>query len=241
MRNKKIGWLIVILLAFFSFSYEVIVFSVNQRIKEKLIEKGIKVKHVSTNLIFGKIKVKKGKVKKGKIKFEFSNLDIEFSPLKLLKEEKIDEIVVSGWKFTFRGKSLPDPSFGWIKKVILEEGDFRILFSKLDIGGKVSGKIENIGKGRVGKMDLKGKISPNSPFWIKGEFKMPDLSENIKGKGKINNFSMKGFSGDLSFESKLIKNNFSFNALFEGKKEKIRIKGEGKIPKIQFSFNVEKK
>ena len=241
MRNKKIGWIIVFILVFFSFLYEIFIFSITQKIKEELSKNEIKVKHVSVNIFKGKIKLKKGEGKKGKIKWKFSKLEANFSPFEILKTKKIDKVIIEDWKVIVKPLSLPDPNTGWIKEVTLKKGNFVILLPKANIEGNAWGKIENIGKGRTGKMNLKGEILPHSPFWIKGEFKMPDLGENSKGKGEINNFSFKGFSGDLSFESEIVKNNLSFNALFDGKKGKIKIQGKGKIPEIQFSFKVEGK
>ncbi|NOZ63461.1 MAG: hypothetical protein GXO71_00675 [Caldiserica bacterium] len=275
MRKKKAGWIILSVVVFLSFAYQVVLFSVTQKIKEELSRNGIKVRHISLGLVRGKIKISRGEGTMEQMKWQFSRLEANFSPLRMWKHREIEKVVIKGWKVTWRSNpSLPDPQLPLIKEVILKEGEFVIRFPGGKIKGKAEGVIHNIGEGRKAKAEITGTIAPESSFWIKGEFQLPDPNEYLSGKGEITALPLspltspliESLSGgkniptafikpflqksiplfaNLSFQGKLIRKEIELVALLEGKwggKDAIlRIKGKGKIPRINFSYQIEEK
>ena len=276
MRKKKAGWIILFIVVFLAFIYQVVLFSITQRIKGELAKNGVKVRHISLGLVRGKMKMRGGEGEKEKIKWEFSSLEVSFSPLRLMKNREIENVIVKGWEVSWHSNpSLPDPNLPWIKQVILEEGRFILHLPNGEIRGSAKGIINNIGEGRKAKVKIKGNIEQKSCFWIEGKFQLPDPNEYLEGKGEVDNLALlplvsfffqnpstvrkgKGMnplldsflqktiplSANLSFEGRLIKREIEFVALLEGKwmeeQGKLRIKGKGRIPKIHFTYQLEK-
>ncbi|GEM_PF-4823491 len=247
MRKKKTGWIILSIIVFLAFAYQVVLFSLTQKIKEELSKNGIKVRHVSLGLARGRIKISGGKGTNEQMKWQFSRLEANFSPLRVLKHREIEKVIIKGWEVSWRSNpSLPDPKLPIIKEVILKEGSFVIRFPGGAIKGKAEGVIRNIGEGRKAKAEITGTIAPESPFWIKGEFQLPDPNEYLSGKGEITALplspltsplieSLSGgkniagafftpflqksipLSANLSFQGKLIRKEVELVALLEGK------------------------